>query len=98
MVKLTQMCLILAQPALVIGAGRHGEKAAGQAPAVEQGPRGWEKGRVHARSSEANSTGPRGPWGAGAQGPCSVPDSDRHHAAWAGLIQSNCQGRAAAQR
>src|SRR6516165_890902 len=80
----------LGATALVIGARRHGKKTAGQAPAVEQGPRGWEKGRVHASSSEANSAGPPSPWGAGAEGPRPVPGGDRHHAAWTGPIQSDC--------
>jgi hypothetical protein len=38
---------------------------------------------VHASSSEANSAGPRGPWGAGPQGPRPVPGGGRHLAAWA---------------
>ena len=34
----------------------------------------------------------------GAQGPSFVPGGNRHHAAWAGPIQSHSQGRSASQR
>src|SRR5260370_14395747 len=64
---------------------------------LEQGPRGWAKGRVHAGSSEANSAHPRRPWGPGTAESGSLLGGDRHHAAGAGTAQSDCQGRGACQ-
>src|ERR1700730_9212286 len=65
---------------------------------LEQGPRGWAKGRVHASSSEANSAHPRRPWGPGTAESGSLLAGDRHHAAGAGTAPSDCQGRGACQR
>src|SRR6266849_3797146 len=64
---------------------------------MEQGPRGWAKGRVHASSSEANSAHPRRPWGPGTQESGSLLGGDRHHAAGAGTAPSDCQRRGACQ-
>src|SRR5260370_23685577 len=65
---------------------------------LEEGPRGWAKGRVHAGSSEANSAHPRRPWGPGTAESGALLGGDRHHAAGAGTAQSDCQGRGACQR
>src|SRR5712692_3511259 len=85
---------------IIIGAKSDGaqEKASGQMAGLEQRPCDWAKGRIHASSSEANTTSPRGPWGPGAQRSGSLLGGDRHHAAWTGTTQSDCYRRAACQR
>src|SRR5271166_1154958 len=65
---------------------------------MEQGPGGWAKGRVHASSSETNSTSSYRPWDSGAQKSGSLLGGDRHHAAGTGTAPSDCQRRGACQR
>src|ERR1700730_7875624 len=83
-----------------MGARNYGaqEKAGGQMASLEQRPRGWAKGRVHASSSETNSTSSYRPWDSGAQKSGSLLGGDRHHAAGTGTTQSDCKGRGAWQR
>src|ERR1700730_4991523 len=67
---------------------RHGEKAVGQTEAMEQRHCAWAKGRLHARSSEANSTSARASSSQRAQRLGPLLGSHRHHAARAGTTQS----------
>src|SRR5271157_5986483 len=81
-----------------VGAKSYGEKASAKTATLEQRHRDRAKGSVHAGSSEANSTCPRGPWGPGAPRSGTLLTGDRHHAAGAGTAQSDRQRRGFGER